>query len=716
MNKMYRIVIIMTVISASAFADAVNIFGKITDTLTGATLDSVIVTLAKQHALIDTTSANGGFLLSGETSNILGEIFPTSQAAVHCSGPTIHFNVRQQMRVIIEAFSTSGKLLARPFDKIVIPGAYRLPVGLGFATQIICVRVTYGNDIYVFRMQGSKSPGKAYIKYDEGLKQAPLLKISIAATVDTLVFSRNRYVAKKIAVTSYSASDSFRIALRAMLIPRVMRRIPGGTFSTGIAGTADSVHSVTVSTFYIDTTEVTQADYRAVMGKNPAIHSNNFNKPVENVTWFDAVLFCNALSKRERFDTAYTFTNRRDSTTGNCVDLGGIAVAMKKKAYRLPTSAEWEYACRGGKSTTFYWGNDSIKDTVSKYAWYLGNVTQDSTTQPVATKKPNAYGLYDMSGNVWEWCTDQYTKYSSQAQTDPLVAPAGVLNLRGGDFVDPPLKISSGFHDGTNIPPGLSASGPAALHLPFFGFRVVIPPVYADTELSFMTTVGVSISTAKDVEVNAWYDTTHIPLLLNYAGLKQVFRYKKFSPADSLTPGGAGYWATYMFPTKSDIDGMRTSQEFIAAVTEMGTHWQAGECSTKVAVNYQKIKSWLKPDYTGSLNYVTVVRAEFKAGKEAEINNWYNNTHIPLIMKYPGVKKAARYQKIGASDDINATAMSTYLALYYYPTKADQDSMATSPAWIGPGGVMENMNNETIDNDMTTPKGLRFQLIKTEAK
>jgi hypothetical protein len=85
-------------------------------------------------------------------------------------------------------------------------------------------------------------------------------------------------------------------------------------------------------------------------------------------------------------------------------------------------------------------------------------------------------------------------------------------------------------------------------------------------------------------------------------------------------------------------------------------------------------------------------------------------------MKYPGVKKAVRYQKMGASDDINAAAMSTYLALYYYPTKADQDSMATSQAWIGPGGVMENMNNEAADDGMTTGKSLKLQLIKTVIK
>jgi hypothetical protein len=200
---------------------------------------------------------------------------------------------------------------------------------------------------------------------------------------------------------------------------------------------------------------------------------------------------------------------------------------------------------------------------------------------------------------------------------------------------------------------------------------------------------------------------------MKYAGLKQACRYKKLAPVDSLTPGRAGYWATYMYPTKNDIDGMKTSAEFTAAVTEMTNHWTAGECSTKVAVDYQKIKGWTKPDYTGPLNYLWIVRAEFTADKDAAVNDWYNNTHIPLILKYPGVKKVVRYKKIGSTGDINAASMNTYLAFYFFPAQADYDSLTTGKQW---SAVQDNLNTETIDSDMKTGKSFRMQLIKSVVK
>jgi len=158
-------------------------------------------------------------------------------------------------------------------------------------------------------------------------------------------------------------------------------------------------HQVTISKpFYMGVTEVTQAQYEAVMGTNPSAFKGPAN-PVENVSWNDAVLFCRKLSEK----------------TG--------------KTFRLPTEAEWEYACRAGTKTRFSFGD--AESVLGDYVWYKSN--SGGKTHPVGQKKSNAWGLYDMLGNVWEWCADWYGPYSSEALVDPQGAGSGGDRvLRGG--------------------------------------------------------------------------------------------------------------------------------------------------------------------------------------------------------------------------------------------------------------------------------------------
>jgi formylglycine-generating enzyme required for sulfatase activity len=231
-------------------------------------------------------------------------------------------------------------------------------------------------------------------------------------------------------------------------LPNGMVSVPAGTFQMGSTNGYSNelpVHSVTVSAFYIDTTEVTQADYLALMGLNPATYTGDMRRPVESNTWFDAVLYCNARSKRDNLDTVYSYTSVAGTPGDGCTDLGTLAIDLAKNGYRLPTEAEWEYACRAGSTTDYYWGKNSPLTTAADTAaidsnavWY--NNSMDSTVflrKParVATKLPNAWGLYDMSGNVWEWCNDWLGSYSAGNQTDPTGAATGSDRIcRGGQW------------------------------------------------------------------------------------------------------------------------------------------------------------------------------------------------------------------------------------------------------------------------------------------
>ncbi len=198
---------------------------------------------------------------------------------------------------------------------------------------------------------------------------------------------------------------------------------------------AQPAHLVTLSSsYYMDQTEVTQASFQQFMGFNPSGFGPGPNLPVETVTWFDAVLYCNARSKAAGYDSVYSYTSK--TTSGNsCTGLAGLAIDYTQHGFRLPTEAEWEYACRGGTTTAYYWGNDSSLVTLSQYAWDTAN--SGGTTQTVGTKLPNAFGLYDMSGNVWEWCNDWYGDYGPAQQIDPTGPASGSHRvLRAGSWWD----------------------------------------------------------------------------------------------------------------------------------------------------------------------------------------------------------------------------------------------------------------------------------------
>ena len=220
-----------------------------------------------------------------------------------------------------------------------------------------------------------------------------------------------------------------------------LKLVLSGRFRMGSkSGASDEEpqHEVTLTkSFMLGLHEVTQSQYERVMGKNPSQFKGAVN-PVDRVRWKDAVKFCRKLSELPAEKSA-------------------------GRVYRLPTEAEWEYACRAGTTTKYSFGDDDSE--LVDYAWIDGN--SGGTTHPVGGKKPNAWGFYDMHGNVWEWCQDRYGDYSGQAVTNPSGPIFGSDRVfRGGSWYDAAERCRSADRYG-DYPSRRISSG---------GFRVCLSP------------------------------------------------------------------------------------------------------------------------------------------------------------------------------------------------------------------------------------------------
>jgi formylglycine-generating enzyme required for sulfatase activity len=227
--------------------------------------------------------------------------------------------------------------------------------------------------------------------------------------------------------------------------------IPPGTFTMGSPDSEqdrfDDEGPQTVVTlthgFFMGQHEVTQAEYQAVIGSNPSYFSGDPNRPVEQVSWDDATNYCGKLTAAER--------------AAGRLPTGYV--------YRLPTEAEWEYACRAGTTTRFFYGDDPGYTQLGNYDWYGSN--SGSTTHAVGLKQPNPWGLYDMAGNVQEWCLDLWGTYPGWSVTDPRGPASGSYRVvRGGCWLDDGWDCRSALR--LNFTPGDRRI--------FIGFRAVLAP------------------------------------------------------------------------------------------------------------------------------------------------------------------------------------------------------------------------------------------------
>ena len=215
--------------------------------------------------------------------------------------------------------------------------------------------------------------------------------------------------------------------------------IPAGWFEMGNAkGTPDETpaHKVWIDSFLMDRYEVGQEQYTKLVGTNPSSFKGT-GKPVDTVTWTDAILYCNLRSRAEGFEPCY----EEKGDTWRC--------NFKADGYRLPTEAEWEYACRAGTEREYFFGSDPRE--LKKYAWYTDNSSKK--THPVGQKEPNRWGLYDMYGNVAEWCNDVYSEnyYKASPSKNPRGPEEGDIKvLRGGGWQDSTDSLRSSWRASEN--------------------------------------------------------------------------------------------------------------------------------------------------------------------------------------------------------------------------------------------------------------------------
>jgi formylglycine-generating enzyme required for sulfatase activity len=253
--------------------------------------------------------------------------------------------------------------------------------------------------------------------------------------------------------------------------------IPAGTFTMGspeseiaYSGKHESdeaQHQVTISNpYYLGKYEVTQSEFDSIMGFNPSrfgtdVITPSGGLPVESVTWFDAVMFCNKLSQKDGRTAAYSITDIQLEDGKKNIKSATVRLVSSANGYRLPTEAEWEYACRAGTPTAFNSGATVTADQANIDG-------KRNSTLAAKSFKPNAFGLHNMHGNVFEWCWDYYADYGTAAVRDPQGPVEGSNRmLRGGSWSSEPVGCRSAFR-GRNSP-GIQSF--------FLGFRVSLQSV-----------------------------------------------------------------------------------------------------------------------------------------------------------------------------------------------------------------------------------------------
>lgn len=350
-------------------------------------------------------------------------------------------------------------------------------------------------------------------------------------------------------------TQEITITVGAIQMPNTdnMVLIQGGTYTMGSPEEeherdSDEVrHEVTVSSFYIAPTEVTQAEYQAIAGSNPSENPGE-QLPVENVSWYDAIRYCNALSEAEGLEPCYT--------------ISGSTVTWNKAAngYRLPTEAEWEYACRANTDTPFSFGDyvyDSNANCYNAYGynndasgrWVNGYLEH---TVNVTDYAPNGYGLYNMHGNVSEWVWDWYGAYDTEAAVNPTGADSGNDKVaRGGAWNDFPKHIRSAYR----------SAFPADVPFYGIGFRLVRSAQPEDGSVVSTNHANAEVGKPLIVYFSQTGNTDGLAEIIHEISGADIFRLERETPYSS-TQNSQGLYAEALTEYRENaVPNLKTSLE-----------------------------------------------------------------------------------------------------------------------------------------------------------
>lgn len=335
--------------------------------------------------------------------------------------------------LLIQLAFSCKKETTEPEDQQTVATPTFSPAGGTYtSTQNVSIATTTANATIRYTTNGSE-PTSSSTAYSSPIN------VSSTTTIKAKAF-KDGWTPSSTASATYTISGG---------TPGEMVLVPGGTFTMGRttgSGSSDELptHSVTLNSFYIGKYEITQAEYSQYMQPSSSWTSNyglGDDYPAYYVSWYAILKYCNLRSLAEGLTPCYTISGSTNPAnwgsvpTSNNSTWNAAICNWNANGYRLPTEAEWEYAARGATNTPDYLYSGS--DDINAVAWYSGN--SGYTSHPVGTKAPNGLGLYDMSGNVWEWCWDWYSRfyYSSSPSSNPTGPASGSGRVRrGGGWSD----------------------------------------------------------------------------------------------------------------------------------------------------------------------------------------------------------------------------------------------------------------------------------------